>query len=358
MSDSASETISSRVSNSLSAMVLLNSSCQAVVETWISQASGTGQSNEQWYDKVQSGLDALQKLVRDWRLSGNLYFNQTLLDAVITTANEFVQAKPLADQYFAQLGNDIDTDIQNNLIALVNGIASHVNTLEQSALGYNTALNDWAKQVADAQQNLNQIISEIQAQESQLQADIALANEQIADMEKQINTAREAISKAKSAEKKGIFETVFGVVLAPVTGGLSLILAGIGVSSIVEAEQAVSDLENSIKKSQAKIASDQAELSDDQKQVVSLKALLLSVGTVINDCTCITNALETLQTTLGSIKQEANGVADKLSAATTAEQLILEKVWFEAAFNEWQDILETARTLSQASPSVSSVMVE
>ena len=76
-----------------------------------------------------------------------------------------------------------------------------------------------------------------------------------------------------------------------------------------------------------------------------------------NDCTYITNALEALQTTLGSIKQEADGVAGKLSAATTAEHLMLEKVWFEAAFNEWQDILETAQTLSQASPSVSRVTV-
>ena len=353
MSDSVSENISTRVSTSLSAMVLLNSSCQGVVETCISETSGT----EQWYDKVQSGLDAVQKLVRQWRLSGNLYFNQTLVDAVVSTANAFVQAGSQADHYFGQLGNHFDASIQNELIALVKGISTSVTAFEQSAGQYNTALGIWAQQVGDAQQNLNQIVSDIQAQEAGLQADIALVNQQMADMEEQMKTDREAISKARSEETKGIFETVFGVVFAPFTGGLSLILAGIGVSSIVEAEQAVSSLEDSIRKSQAKISSDQAELSDDQKQVVSLKALSLSVGTVINDCTCITTALEALQTTVGSIKQEADGVIDKLSAATTAEQLILEQVWFEAACNEWQDILETARTLSQASPSVSRITV-
>lgn len=354
MSDSVSENISTQVSTSLSAMVLLNSSCQGVVETCISETTGA----EQWYDKVQSGLNAVQKLVRDWRLSGNLYFNQTLVDAVVNTANAFVQAKAQADNYFGQLDNGFNATVQNELIALVNGISTAVGAFGQSARQYSTALNNWAQQVGGAQQNLNQVVSDIQAQEAQLQADIALVNQQIADMEEQIKTCREAISKARSEEKKGIFETVFGVVFAPFTGGLSLILAGIGVSSIVEAEQAVSSLEDSIKKSQAKIVSDQSELSDDQRQVLCLKALLLSVGTVSNDCTWITTALEALQTTVGSIQQETDGVAEKLSAATTTEQLILEKVWFDSAFDEWQDILDTAQTLSQASPSVSRVTVE
>lgn len=353
MPDGVSETISTQVSTSLSAMVLLNSSCQGVVETYISETPGA----EQWYSKVQSGLDAVQKLVREWRLSGNLYFNQTLVDTVISTANAFVETEAKANDYFNQLGNGFDTDIQKKLIDLVKEISTPVTALEQNAQQYNAALNSWAKQVGDAEQNLNQIVSDIQSQEAQLQSDIVLINEQIADMKEQIKADREAINKARSEEKKGIFETVFGVVLAPFTGGLSLILAGIGVSSIVEAEQAVSNLEDSIKKSRANISSDLTELSDDQKQVVSLKALLLSVGTVINDCTYITTALEALQTTVGSIRQEADGVVDKLSSATNSEQLILEKVWFEAACNEWQDILETTQTLSQANPSVSHVTV-
>ncbi|MDD7805165.1 MAG: hypothetical protein PUP46_06325 [Endozoicomonas sp. (ex Botrylloides leachii)] len=353
MSDSTSESISSQLSTSLSAMVLLNSSCQSVVETSISQHPNTGK----WYDDVQSGLDAVQRLVRDWRLSGNLYFNQALLDAVTNTATVFVQAKKQADQYFDQLSSGFDTTIQNNLISVVNGTLSSVNAFEQISQEYNANLNDWARRVEEAQQRLNHIVSEIQAQESKLQADIALANQQIADMEKQIKADREAINKAKSEENKGIFETVFGVVFAPFTGGLSLILAGVGVSSIVEAEQAVSHLQDTIKKSHKNITTDQAELSDDQKQVVSLKALLLSVGTVVNDGTYITTALEALQTTVSSIKQEADSVIDKLSQAKTADQLIMEKVWFDAALEEWQAIFETAETLSQASPSISRVTI-
>ncbi|WP_419834809.1 alpha-pore-forming cytotoxin MakA [Endozoicomonas atrinae] len=344
-----SDNINTQISTSISAMVLLNSSCQGVVETYIVATDGS----EQWYDKVQAGLDGVQHLVRDWRLSGNLYFNQSIVDGVTQTANAFVQIKAKADPLFGQLANGFDAAVQQQLTSLLKEVSSPITALDQSVQQYNSALNGWRIQVEDAQQSLNQITSDVQAQEVKLKSDITLINEQIVSMEEQIKTDRQAISKAKSEEKKGIYETIFGVVFAPFTGGLSLILAGIGVSSIVEAEQAVSNLEGAIKKCRDNIVTDQTELSDDQKQVVSLKALLISVNTVINDCSFITESLEALQTTVGSIKQEADSVLAKLTSATTSEQLIMEKVWFEAACEEWQDALEVSRSLLQASPEIS-----
>lgn len=349
MIDSASKNMNTRIACSLSAMVLLNSSCQGVVETYISQIPGS----EPWYDNVQSGLDEVQQLVRDWRLSGNLYFNQSIVNGAVDTANAFITLKIEADALFDSLSNGFDADIQQQFVTLMDTIFAPVIAMDNSVQQYNSALNAWSAKVEEAGSSLNKTLNEIQSQEVKLEANIKSINEQIEDMQQQMKTDRQAIAKAKSKEKQGIYETIFGVVFAPFTGGLSLILAGIGVSSIVEAEQAVSGLEDSIKKSQGKISDDQGDLSEDQKQVVSLKALLLSVNSVLGDCAFISESLEVLQTTVGSLKQEADGVLEKLTSATTAEQLVMEKVWFEAAYIEWQAILAISRSLLQASPVIS-----
>lgn len=73
MNQSASEQLQTDIPASISAMVLLNSACQGVVETYIDQGNA-----EHWYAQVEQNLNAVQKLVRQWRLSGNLYFQMTL----------------------------------------------------------------------------------------------------------------------------------------------------------------------------------------------------------------------------------------------------------------------------------------
>src|SRR5690606_40654466 len=108
---------------------------------------------------------------------------------------------------------------------------------------------------------------------SDLKSQITEINQKIDNFKSQIKADREAIAKAKKAREKGIVETIFGVILAPITLGASLILAGIGVASIAEAESKISDMEKSISQYQKSIVSDQANLSDDQKEVTTLNSL-------------------------------------------------------------------------------------
>src|SRR5690606_5618063 len=120
-------------------------------------------------------------------------------------------------------------------------------------------------------------------------------NQKITNLQNQIKTDRKAIAKAKEARKKGITETIFGVLLAPFTLGASLILAGIGVASIAEADQKISEMEKSITKYQKSIVDDQVNLTDDQKAVSSLKGLLMGLSSVLSDMNLISESLQVLK---------------------------------------------------------------
>ena len=347
MTNSSSNNLATQIPYSISAMVLLNSSCQGVVETYIDQSVAGS-----WYDTVQAELNSVQKLVRKWRLSGNLYFSKDIVASVIAIGEAFKNSRQTIDGLFDKLNRGYDDAIKQELIVNIQSLQNPVQGLVASIKSYNDGLKSWAALVEDAHEILQKTIADIQNEEAQIEAEIAATNLQIELMKQQITEFKKEIAKAKEKRKNGIFETIFGVALAPFTLGTSLILAGFGVSSIVEAETEVAALQGDITDAAKKIIAGQAHLSDDQKQVASLQGLLLSVGQVGENCTDITRSLEVLQVTVGSLYNETVAVVEDLHKATTSEQIILQKVWYMASCNEWADILDVAQTLSSAQPQI------
>ena len=345
MNSDAPDTLVTHLTTSLSAMALLNSSCQGVVETYCAETSS------EWYAEVSTELNAAQQLVRQWRLSGNLYFNQDIITRVVTTAGDITATQSTCNALFDDLEAHYDGHKKEKLIATLDTLAQPITAMQSTFQNYTQQLKLWSQQVESAKEALNATIGEIQQEEKNLENDIALTNQKISDLHKQIDDDRKAIANARAQEKRGIYETIFGVLLAPVTGGASLIIAGIGVCSIAEAESEVAVLEKSIRTEHNKIVEDQCHLSDDDKQVVSLKLLLISVETVLSDCTGIITAIEALETTVMSLKEELTNVAGTLAKAETSQEVIMQKVWYRTVCNEWQAIYDVARTLRTASPS-------
>jgi hypothetical protein len=58
---------------STNAALMLNSACQAIVETYLEP------SNSPWFNPVREELSEAQKLVRSWRQEGYLYFDNDIL---------------------------------------------------------------------------------------------------------------------------------------------------------------------------------------------------------------------------------------------------------------------------------------
>ncbi|HGH8115897.1 TPA: non-hemolytic enterotoxin lytic component L1, partial [Vibrio cholerae] len=242
--------------------------------------------------------------------------------------------------------------------SLILTLQNPIQSLTSNIKRYDEGLNAWARQVEDAHNTLQQTIAQIQQEEVSIQAEIIATNAQIDLMKQQIAAFKTAIANAQSQRKKGIFETIFGVVLAPFTLGGSLILAGFGVSSIVEAQSEISSLQSDIQSSLNTINHDQQTLSQDQQQIASLNALLLSVDQVNNDCAAISRSLDTLQTTVLSLYNETNNVVSNLTKAQDSQAVILEQVWYQSAYNEWQDILEVASTLNNAQPQITKAQIK
>ena len=69
----------SEIDASIGSILLLNSSCQAVIEAEITEVSSP------WYDQLDHELGAAENLVVGWRRSGVLYFQTDILDTIADT---------------------------------------------------------------------------------------------------------------------------------------------------------------------------------------------------------------------------------------------------------------------------------
>lgn len=346
MNRNATSAVKDDITESISAMLLFNSSCQAIVETYVAPPPST----TDWYNKISTELDNVQKMIREWRLSGNLYCNTDIISQIITCASFMDSVNGNIEQLFNELKNQYSDTLKNNLVDFLQKISDQINTVYQTVNSYYIDLTNWKNKVEQSKQDINDTINAIQAEEKEIQSEIISINKNIEDLQKQIQNEREAIAKAKDQEKAGIFETVFGIIFAPFTGGTSLILAGFGVASIAEAEAQVSALEDSLKHYQDLIAQDQKNLDDDKKQISSLKLILASVATLIDDCSYIDSSVITLQITLATLRKEISDVVTKISNATNSEMIIGQKFWYEDTYNQWQSIQKLANTLQTTTP--------
>ena len=222
---------------------------------------------------------------------------------------------------------------------------------------YLSKLRTFEKQMQKPHYKMNQTINQVQAEEQDIQSKIGTINSQIQMLQNQIQTDREAIATAKKTRTKGIVETIFGVVLAPFTGGVSLILAGIGVATISEAEGKTDLMQSEIGKYQKNIVTDQNNFSRDQKIIATLKGLSMSMVLVISDMALISSALDALRTTWNVLDGELSGEIQKLTNAMTAQETVVIKAWYQAAYTEWDLIVNHSTDLNKRTISSTGVTI-
>ena len=333
-----------QINQSVSAMALLNSSCQGLIETSITP------STSPWYPVLDKELGTVENLVVGWRQSGFLYFQQQIVQQVGSCGQAFLKAQPRIDGQFVELE-------QNFTQALLQKIANELTKLEDPVNGmivaiaaYGARLKIFETALEAPAQAMAQTIAQVQAQEQDIAAEIAQINSQLATLQQQLQTDRAAIAKAEAKRTSGIFETIFGVLLAPFTGGASLVLAGFGVASLVEAQAEVSHLEDEISGYQQQIVGDTAHLTTDQQQVATLQGLLVSTNVASSDIAQLFSALDALRITWGVLLGELQNSAATVAKAESYENALVAKVFFDAACNAWQQILDLTGGLAGMDP--------
>ena len=247
-----------QISDSIGAMLLLNSSCQALIQASIAP------SVSPWYSILDQELGQAENLVVGWRQSGYRYFQDEILGQIVACGKAFTAAQAGIDSQFLQLEQQFDSSTRDRIVGDLKALGTPVQGMIQAISSYSSKLATFDQAMAGPYAQMNQSIAEIQAEEADIQQQITQINAQIAELQKQVQADRAAIAKAEAQRTEGIIETIFGVLLTPLTGGASLILAGIGVGTIAEAQDKVSSLESTISQYQANIVGDQQSLSSDQ----------------------------------------------------------------------------------------------
>lgn len=338
MAFDASQT-NQQISNSMGAMLLLNSSCQALIEVSIAPSASP------WYPILDQELGQAEDLVVGWRQNGYRYFQDEILGEIDACGKAFLASQAALDELFRQLEAQFDSRVQARIVAELNALETPVQGMIDAIDGYTAKLTIFDEQMAVPYASMNRSIAQIQAQEADIQQQITAINAQIQQLQQQVQTDREAIAKAQAQKTKGLIETIFGVLLTPFTGGASLILAGIGVATVAEAQEKISSLETTISQYQATIANEQQELSDDQQQVSTLNGLSMSVSFALNDIAAISTALDSLKVTWGILSGEIGNAANGVAQAENAQQAIVAQVWFDAACNSWQAVDSFVETM-------------
>ncbi len=347
----SSDTTLEQMNTSMNSMLLLNASCQAVIEAEIQTVDSS------WYDTLDQELGEAENLVIHWRQSGVLYFQQDILNEIISCGQLFSSSQLTINTLFEQLNTHFSEAIKSQLITQLQALESPITQMNTQISSYLSKLKTFEIAMEKPHGEMQTTIAQVQAAEQQIQSEIDSINLQIKSLNTQIQSDRDAIAKAKSARTSGIVETIFGILLAPVTGGASLILAGIGVASISAAEGLISTMQSQIQNYQQTISGDQSTLNSDQKTIATLNGLTLSTGLVINDLMNIDTALDALRTSWTLLSDELNSEIQKLNAATSAQDTILIKAWYDSACNEWSLIQASAESLSNPSISTTHVSI-
>lgn len=328
------------VTEATGAMLLLHASNQALIEASIAP------SDSPWYAVLNGELGQVEELVVAWRRNGYLYFQQEILAEIISCGQAFLDAQAGIDADFDRLQGGLDPALQGKIAAALTALEAPVAGLTEASAGYGAKLNAYDAALGKPLKAMLDSAAKIQAEAQDIAAEIAAINAKVADLKKQVIADRKAIAKAKAAEKRGVAETIFGIVLAPFTGGVSLILAGIGVGTIADAEKQVKSLESTIATAQSNIAADQTKLTQDQRQIATLGGLTMSVEIAISDVETTTKALDALQVSWDVLAGALKGAASDVEKAATLQDALSAGVMFDAACIAWKEVIAFCESLA------------
>jgi len=128
---------------------------------------------------------------------------------------------------------------------------------------------------------------------------------------------------------------VVGIALAPVTGGASLIVSGIGGAAIIGGAVTWGVMQAKINSQFSEIAEDQKHISDDKRQLVALQGLSLAANSAISSIATATSALSDVKVMWTMFQNDLQGTMDKLEKADENLSAIVNKAYVIAAQKEW-----------------------
>ena len=158
------ETTIQQINHSMNAMLLLHSSCQAIIEVSIEQVDSS------WYNTLDQELGKAENLVLAWRQNGYLYFHQLILQEITNYGQSFDASKATIDALFVELENNYSKATKLKLINSLTALISPLKTMISQITEYQTKLQIFETQMQKPHGEMNKTIAQVQAQEQQIQS--------------------------------------------------------------------------------------------------------------------------------------------------------------------------------------------
>ena len=136
------------------------------------------------------------------------------------------------------------------------------------------------------------------------------------------------------------------LLLAPVTGGASLIVSGIGGAAIIGGAVTWGVMQAKINSQFNEIAEDQKKISDDKRQLVALQGLSLAANSAISSIATATSALSDVKVMWTMFQNDLQGTMNKLEKTDENLSAIVNKAYVIAAQKEWNLAVQFAQQLS------------
>jgi hypothetical protein len=357
MSDPAPQPVlQSQTQRGFLSLQLITQACQAVANTvFVAPVP-----KPSWFDALQLNLDAAQAAANDWINHiaptvtasvpqavldyGSTY--QALSGQIVSICNANPMAKGATNPFVIQ--------VQELIQALLDQAKQILDTIDATS----TRLEAWGETLQTAHNNLATGAASIQNAEVALQTDVTNMNTAIASLNTTIAALNKELMDAQIAVGVGIFLGVVGLALAPVSGGASLLVGGIGVAAIIGGAVEWSKIQSQINSDFSQISADQQEKSADQAQIVALQGLSTASDQAVSNAALAKSSLSDFRSSWSGFHDDLTDVINNLTTADQELSTLLQEAFTNVALNDWNLAVAFATQLQQTSISVPTTQMD
>jgi hypothetical protein len=340
----AATNTNSSTASGFASLQIVTASCHGVLNTQFIAPS----PKPSWFDDLNGKLDAAKVLANQWIDDIAPKLTASIPSHVIDYGTTYTA---LTDQIVDLLNKNPtakgkDNPVVQQVFALISALHDEIETIITDVIGTQEQLKIWGDAMQKSHDDLFAGAANIQSLQVDLQADIGKMNAAIQGLRAQIDAENKAIVAGALAIGVGLFALVVGIALAPVTGGASLIVSGIGGAAIIGGAVTWGVMQAKINGQFDEIAEDQNKISDDKRQLVALQGLSLAANSAISSIATATSALSDVKVMWTMFQNELQGTMDKLEKTDENLSAIVNKAYIIAAQNEWNLAVQFAQQLS------------
>ena len=333
-----------KTATGFASLQIVTTSCHGVLNTQFTAPS----PKPDWFDDLSGKLDSAKVLANQWiddiapQMTASIPSHvidygttySAITDEIVTLLEANRSATRTSNpQVFQQLSELIQ--------ALHESVASIITDIE----GTQGQLRTWGDSMQKAHDDLFNGAANIQAAETTLQGEMDQMNNAIKGLRDLIDGENKAIAAGAAAIGIGLLALVVGIALAPVTGGASLIVAGIGGAAVIGGAVDWGIMQSRINSQFAEIAKDQQKINDDKRQLVALQGLSLAANSAISSIATATQALSDVKVMWTTFQNELQGTINNLDKADKALSAIVSEAEVKAAQKEWNLAVDFAQQL-------------